>query len=64
MNKINDEKLIVEKMLLRIIRDNKDIFNKLPEENINKNELVECLLKAINRNGNINYLVKLLKENL
>lgn len=62
MNKQQKEQEIVKRILLTIIRDNKDIFDKLPDESLDKKEVLESLAKSINKNGGIDYLRKLLKE--
>lgn len=62
MDKKQKEQEIIKKILLTIIRDNKDIFDKLPDENLDKREVLVCLFKSINKNGGINYLRKVLKE--
>jgi hypothetical protein len=59
-----NQREVVERILKTIILQNKEIFDKLPEENLSSKEVLNSLISAIDKNGRQEYLLQLLKQSI
>jgi hypothetical protein len=62
MDKQQKEQEIVRKILLMVVKDNKDLFDKIPDDNLEKKEILKALAQSFSANGGVGYLRRLLKE--